>query len=87
MIFTQKHLRKIVVPHTVDVTFIGCHQTLQAVGTHTQTVDGPENLEFRNLACIFAVNSKNGYLAVSTSDDDFFSRNGFNCFDSHRTDV
>lgn len=87
MVFAQQHLWKIIISNSVNVPPISCHKALQTIRTNTQPMNGSKDLNFLLLFCVLAICLEQSNLTISTSNYDFITWNGLDCFHSHRTNV
>ena len=70
VVLTEEHLREILVPQPVQVAFLCCNKTLQAIRATRESMDCSEELSSVDNGRIVAVDSNGEDLAVTTTADE-----------------
>ena len=82
MILTKKHLREVLVSQTIQIAFLGCNETLQAIWTGRETMDRAVELSFCCNSGLSSVDCDLKYLTITTSGNELVARD---CLDSSQT--
>ena len=82
MILAEKHLREVLVSQTIQIAFLSCNETLQAIWAGRETMDGAVELSFCCNSGLSTVYCDLKYLTIATSSNELVARD---CLDSSQT--